>query len=305
MKAIYTFNENDFLEINELIKITSSIHTLYQKLANLEIENKDKTSEYKEFLSYLNIALEVEDRFYKKAKLTYLKCQSWINFLNNDKVPYDAPNNMECIVLGDSKNRIIRRILTRLHDSQYLEYTEEKNYLESLGIGNLQSFFKPQIIKQKLFENWSYEELYSYYLFFLDEILKEYDEFKNQIILSKYNTSFILQVIEKRMLEYHFQSLYPEILNEKLDNQDLFIYQQIKNLIGKEFFSPQIQKLLLLEDEYYKEESVLFISLCRQSIIRSILLLMDTENYLSSCEDFHKYKQTAEYRTLYPRSSIR
>lgn len=60
----YELDKKDYNQIENLIRIGSSIETLYKKMCNLEIEEKKDTDEYKKILDYLKIALEVESKQY-------------------------------------------------------------------------------------------------------------------------------------------------------------------------------------------------------------------------------------------------
>ena len=113
MERQYKLSQRDYKIITEIIKITSSIDTIYRKLYNLEINNKKDSNEYKELLGYLDISLEVEKKYYNK--INFNKCKLIINYLLEERMPCDPNSDLETIILQGNFNRVIRRIISILH----------------------------------------------------------------------------------------------------------------------------------------------------------------------------------------------
>ena len=107
----YTLNTNDFELINKLIKLTSSIDTLYKKMYELEINDKKQTEEYQKTLDSLSGYLDLEKRLYNNSNLDFSKCIAIVKFIINKKMPDEILNDVESIMQQDYNNRILRRML--------------------------------------------------------------------------------------------------------------------------------------------------------------------------------------------------
>lgn len=83
----------------ELLQVVSAIDTIYTKLCQLEIENKENTEEYKLYLDYLDIARNEEKKEYREISKSELK---------------KAVNTETSFVFGRPKERRYARINTLL-----------------------------------------------------------------------------------------------------------------------------------------------------------------------------------------------
>ncbi len=77
--------EKDKINLADLLKITQSIRVLYDRLYKLELSGKLQGKQVQTIIYYLKIALEVEDRVYKKLNLTYDKCIEIMKLLTAQK----------------------------------------------------------------------------------------------------------------------------------------------------------------------------------------------------------------------------
>lgn len=136
----YVMEKQDFEQIADLIKTTSSIETLYKRLFELEVEGKKDADVHRTTLDYLDIALEVENKLYSDCNLDSSKCIAWVNYLLKERFSencdievediikqyfdvefknapkYSFADGLESIMKQDYSNRVIRRILNILID---------------------------------------------------------------------------------------------------------------------------------------------------------------------------------------------
>lgn len=108
----YVLVEKDIMTIKELLKLSSSISTLYKRLCDLEINGKESTLEYQKVLNYLEVAVEVEDKKYEG--LSGRVAIAMFEYIAEDNISIDFLSDAESIMRQDYSNRSTRRVLNNL-----------------------------------------------------------------------------------------------------------------------------------------------------------------------------------------------
>lgn len=122
----------DIEKFEEIIKVSESILSLYNRLACIEMLEGIKSENYKKYLEYLYIALDVEAKLYYDFNLTNKDCNELYYSLNIENIQDDFN-----VVLNskNDKTLIENRIMSRLYrygntDSRILEICEFKYFNE-------------------------------------------------------------------------------------------------------------------------------------------------------------------------------
>lgn len=305
----YVFTNGDFIQIENLIKVTSSIDSIYRKLYDLEINGRKYTEEYNKLIEELKISIEIEKKQYKDCNLNYWKCVAWNYYFLNKKVPIDFTNNIENVMEQDYNYRIIRRILNTLENIMNLDFKSIKRALpldiekklKQLGIYNNDKFLS-KLVDSSSEVIYSLElDILNAYLNFLEEFKtkNEYEYLKKELINSKYNLSFIKKKIESDMISNNFEVSDTIYINSKfyadLVYLDFKSYNDLRNSYGEEKVINQIIKLLEIGDMDYSDSNKICTSVLRQCLIRAILLTMENDMISKINSKYCKYIQDNKY----------
>ena len=305
----YVFNNDDFIQIDNLIKVTSYIDKIYSKLYNLEINGKKDTVEYKKLLENLNLAIQLENKQYEEYNLNYWKCVAWHRHFLDKKAPIKFINDMESLMQHDYNYRVVRRILGTLEKKMTLDYENLKDtlpldmtiMLKQMGMYNNDRIFS-NIIDSSLDVINSLEiDILNAYLTFLEEFVrnKEYKYLKKDLISSKYNLSFINKKIESNLISDSFEVSDTLYINSKffadLLNLDFRTYNNLRNSNGEEKVMAQIMELLEIGDIDYNETNKVATSVLRQCLIRATLLNMGDDMVSKVNSKFCKYIADKKY----------
>lgn len=314
----YILNSSDFELINNLIKTTSSLDTLYKKMYELEINDKKQTEEYQKLLDYLNISLEVEDKLYSEANLSYSRCIAIVNFILNKKLPDKFLNDVESIMQQDYSNRVLRRILSVLVHKILEDYENIKEMLPNeiidlmhqIGMPNPDKVVSHAIYSsielQKAFE----KDTLNGFLVFLQEFIdgKDYRFYKNDLISAKYNTAFINKSIESEMVNNKFEIPETFYVNSRfvadITQTDLELYNLLKNLYGVKESTKQISEIIELGDMDYSNSKKAITSILRQCLMRANFLLMSDEAISDVNYEFHEFVEDKKYLDRHPHDRI-
>ena len=312
----YKITKKDFAELEELIKITTTIETLYNKLYELEINNKKTTKEYDKTLSYLIMVIELENKKYQESKLNSHKAIAWLSHLLEDRSPIHFENNMESIIKLEnkelSKRRIINNLISKIIDCKNEGFSDKIcniiNELEFFKINkhgsnpeNYDEFVNNHILK---------EETIGIYLHILKEQIQickkkeEYKTYQEQLIKIKYNMCFIHKKNETDMIENSFDL-------EKISYIDpitLYGYsiwdEKIKKSYARQIYSFNTYELVSLSDDDYNKEGTLITAILRQIYIKTALSLLEENEQYKIYKNFLKLIETNRYLSFCPNSQI-
>lgn len=314
----YILKSKDYEFINSLIKTTTSIESLYKKMYDLEVSGKKDTDDFSKILDYLNMAIEVEDKLYQEANLSYLQCIALADYLLEDRLPEGFLNDTESIMGQSYDNRVLRRILSILvhriisdHQSvREMLPNEVIDLMKQLGMPNPDKLVSQVIYSsielQKAFER----DIFNGYLAILQEFIASnvYKNFRNDLIRSKYNTSFINKQIENDMISSKFDIPDTFYVNSRfvadLTQTDLELYKMLKNLYGVKESTKQISEVIEIGDMDYSDSKKAITSILRQCLMRSAFLLMSDEVISDVNYEFHEFVEDKKYLDRHPHDRI-
>ena len=306
----YKLEKNDYEQIESIIKTTKSIETLYKRMCELEINGSKNTEEFKKNFDYLTIALDVEENIYKNANLTSEKIQAWIKYIFETKVPEEFYTDSESVVRQNYSNKTIRRILNILstkHQS-YFRISEQisndiflKNIMKLIGINNPNELFEKATQATIEMESAFNKDYSNSVLHIIKELLnkKEYDNYKGNLISTKYYLSFIDKTIEEGLLFTEFdipETLYfissNKALAHKLDADKFKIF---KKGYALEKTVLQISGMLQLSDLDYTNEKIAISSILRECFIRAGFMLLDDDTLGDLNYEFHEFLESEKF----------
>lgn len=305
----YKLTNEDYKWLERIIQTTISIETLYKKLFNLEITVQKDSEEYKKVMDYLSIAIDVEDKAYEDADLSYYKCIALADYIINDRISEKFLNDTESIMQQDYNNRVLRRILNNLVHRILSDYDSIREMLpnelvelvKQLGMPNPDELVSKAIYSdielQKAFE----KDTFNGFLTFLQEFIdkKEYNFFKEHLIRTKYNTAFINKNIEIDMRSNKFE--IPETFYENarfvadLIQIDLDLFYILKNSYGANESTKQISEIIEMSDLDYGDTTKATTSILRQCLMRASFLLMSDEVISDVNYEFHEFVENKKY----------
>lgn len=284
----YDNNEFDLNLLEALIKNSESIKVLYDKLYNLEINNQKNTDEYKKILKYLIIAKEVEVQIYDNAGLDYDKCSLMVNYIIDNITSKQFLSNEESLILQDYRGISLRRIINSLLYKMRVDYTDigDKicNSIGSLftkmGINDPESFINNSVSHTLKFQVDFENNLTSSYILYLEEILQDKvnQKYREEIIKSKYYTTFINAQLEDEMILYNFGAFDKlPLFNAKYSYEDKNVHYMLANSYASDDAIHHIGELLELSDKDYLDDKNKLNSLLRECMLRSTFRFISDE----------------------------
>lgn len=305
---IYKFTNDDIDKINELIKVTSSIDSIYNKLYDLEIKGKQESNEYKKLLEYLSIMKEVEDKLYDEANLTFERCVAWTNYITM-QLPQNFTEEYQSLINQDYDNRIFRRILAELKRNVVYNYKNIKKLMpkEMLEFGkkiskeNSENFLNNMIHVNAEIKKAIDKDILNAYLLFVQEFIDnpKYDGIKTLLIKSKYNTYFINKESENEIINNKFVIPSELYINSKfiadINQFDLKMLKILKDDNAIRIAIPEISQLIEMTDIEYNNQKKAITSILRQCLLRSSFLLMSDLAIEEVNFAFHKLIDDKKY----------
>ena len=314
----YKLMKQDYEWLQKLIQTSTSIETLYKKMFDLEISGKKDTDDYKKMLEYLSISIDVEDELYNNGNLSYSKCMALVEYILNDRVPDGFLNDIESIMTQDYNNRVLRRILNVLVNKIISDYdsiqrmlpSEITDLMEQLGMPNPEQVVSQAIYSsielQKAFE----KDTLNGFLAILQEFTckESYRTFREDLIRTKYNTSFINKNIETDMRSNSFEIPETFYTNSRfvadLTQTNLELYKLLKDVYGTKESTNQISKVIEMGDMDYSDPKKATSSILRQCLMRSAFLLMSDEVISDVNYEFHEFVEDEKYLNRHPNDRI-
>lgn len=256
---------------NRIIDISNAIIEIYEKLYNAAIDDDAKT--YKEYIEYLKISIEVEQKIYNEINLT-CNDDNYRHFMNTLYWEIKKRNYNE-----EKKINITGRIENYLIYDSYKDPslaedgTDEENLEDNIA--------KISLKIQNKYITTLFNELNK-------EISIENNEYiKNQLIYSKYITIYTNRYIEQQLLNNKKIKPYDNVIEILLnhDHEEEFI----KNIYSDyvlETFNITINNLLNITNNALKEK-FLFQKLCILNL-KSCLKLLEIIDIKNLYDNFHK-----------------
>lgn len=312
----YNLEKRDIYQMASLVKISTNIYNLYLKLCKLETSEKKDSEEYRKYLDYLSIYIDVENKIYEESELTLERILSWAKFLFNFKI--EGKFNLEDVMTKKELDintlviyRILNVLLTKLtkcnNDLFTLSDKEISNITLMLGITNENKYNKhSNILLNKFIEKDFFYLLLSYLQEYIDD--KKYKLFRQMLTMSKYNAIFLNKDIENFEIINNFDipnSLYIySRINSDLLKINFETYTQIISLFARNIADNEIYELLEIEDIDYNNISKSSTSILRQCMIKSAFMLMSSKTADEVNLVFREYIDNEEYIELDMKNSI-
>jgi len=306
----YKLEKKDFEEIAALINVTTAISNDYKALYNLEINGKKDNEEYKKVLDNLHMDIDFENKLYNEYyHLNYDKCNAWLEYLFENNMPEKIEKDMETMMKQDYSNRIIMRILNTLinkmtenyHDVKKIIPEEMIEILKQIGIPNPDRMLSQSAYSSIKIQNALEIDTINAYLSILEEYIKkeDYRNFRNQLINSKYNITFINKQIEKDMISNNFDISDTLYINSKmiadLYQLDSTIYDVLKDHYIIQIASKQISEVIEIGDMDYSDQNKAITSILRQCLMRASFLLMSDDTISDINYTFHEFIEGEKY----------
>lgn len=257
----------------QMYRLSSSIYSIHDKMANLENNGKAQSSEFNKLIEYLFICLELEDKLYDLNLSEMLEIMS--NLIDNNNVYYDKVDTM------DKKQVINTRILNNLF-SHAENITREDSNNKTENIRSMST--KIEIT------DYVHKEFMLYFLLIFNEFLlkSNSDSLKSELINVKYKLAFMDKNIERLMQSTNYCMDIPYFkgnffLSNKV-KKNLELYSYNRETYGQ-FVAKQELKNILDNNDSNKVSLIL-----KQCAIRAAMLLIDNDDKLADFNDFfHEY----------------
>lgn len=265
MKKV-NLDKSDIELVNRIVKVTTTISNIYQKLCTLEVYSQKNSNYYKKLLNNLKIATSIEDELYERLNLNYEKLKKIEEYFFNNLEEF-LLEDFEILINQDFDNHIflrIKNILFNKFSTDYKSLKEDElikqmkacNYENNIDIDEFITFgIIDKIIKKDVMDA---------YLVFLLEFIKKYDfnSYNNSALISnlinsKYNVIFLNKYIEADMIQNGFNITETTVASSKFIaetlNIDLNMYEIQRNDLGEAMCKIIFDKLLKLKNDYQKK----------------------------------------------------
>jgi len=304
---IYKIFKEDLEKIELLIKTTTFIDKLYNKLYELEINGKKETEEYTETIKCLNTNIGYENTIYND--LTYENCIAYFKYIYSSEITNTFLSDRESLLEQNYSNRIIRRILSTLnfkilsnpiHLQEILE-EKLKNYVSDLDDEDSNSIIEHSANVSIQIKNSLDKDLLNMYLSILEEFINNnnYQIFKNQLINSTYNLSFTNKEIEKNLVNNNFtipKEIYiSSTLITEINGLPQKVYEVLTDSYVLETIKEQMIAILEIGDMDYSNVMKATTSILRQCLMRAAISLLSENNLSSISSIFEEHTKSKSY----------
>lgn len=282
--------EEDFINtIDTIIKINKSIKDLYMKLAIIEQKKEKNSKEYSKIIKYLKTMTEVEDIYYQKINKGI---NTYYEYLFAHKYKLIDVDNID----EDVNERITNYIVYRSETATDEETKAFFNKYFANQINLLSTQIK--ISNQKLMkvEKYMYKLILNTYIYFIEQKIKQ----NPKLIKEKYRVFTIYKHMEKEFIKNNFD--YDTNLFY-IDDESISKYFNInKNeyreyfdfIISKEYID-QMQNLLEIKDEEYKNEFNEIKQISEECFLRTLFVLSSKDLITCLNETFHNIINDNEF----------
>ena len=305
---------DELKKMENLIKVTESINSLYQKMINLELKGQRDTKEYQTLLDYLTIALDTENRLYNELLIDYDKVFLLVDYLDSE----DEVINIDSIIEGYSNSKVPSRIMKSLlkevvASEKFANSLIPNKYKQLIRLLNLNE--AEELITKKILATIDLDMAFTrdisvVYLAMLEEFINnsDYEDYLDNLIKTKYDIIFINRDIEKEFIANGFRaSKTPDLSSElcaNISDIDYEVYDYLKNQIFSDIAIEQIEYLFSINDNDYKNENICEKALLRQCLLRAIFLILDDEIIDAINENVHNIIESDDYLEAFPEAKI-
>lgn len=276
--------------IDELIKVNQNIYSLYEKLYNLELENKIDSLEYLTILSYIKMVkeeLEV-DLYNKFISLDYEVKSNILDYLKKKESNLiDLKSNLRITnsILYNLKYSFSTHIVTDVFDKVSDEFNLNSDFKKSID----NSVYSCSEVHTTL-----ESDLNNLTLHFLeDEIQKSSD--KKTLLKTKYDFIFTKKEYEDELIGNNFKpSIYPKVFTcGQLYNLDLDF---IKNVVDRYLNILLLREFNDILGNNNSKKQLIY----KKAYIRSLFTLMSEEELENQNYIFNELLENEEYIKEYP-----
>lgn len=273
--------KEDYEQLLLLIKISERIFYSYIELAKLEILNKKESQKFKSELNNLNTLLKLEREIIRNINPT--KIYRIIEEVNKQIGCLDDTFDIIDIIIENKTNILpLERVSKQLKEyvitifSKANTETKEDEEIDT-ELEHLKKSMESSAELIKNLENDKWLILIS--LLNLKICNTEDQELKSKLIRSKYYLSFLIPSIELNLLNNNFKNqqdiFFSTDLTAAIYNISPTILTFQKEDLGTKTFIEQVNKLLNIKNEEYKEKQLEV--LIRESLIRMSFQFLNEE----------------------------
>ena len=304
----YEITKSDIELIKRLERISIAIESLYEKMFSLEMEGKRDSEEFDLQIENLKIALDVENRIYGEVSLDYAKCFAFCDYILNNLAIEDLDSDYESLMKQDYADRPLRRItnfLTHKIKSDY-SFAKDSLFQQPEYAQYMYDSKKEEKISTSIYRSTSINlaierDIINSFLVLLQETIdsERNEQYRERLIKTKYNMSFIYRFVEETMIYNKFE--IPELLNinsgviADLTNASPEVYEVLKRHHGVSVATPQIAEILDISDEEYEDPQKVTTSILRQCLLRSTFLIMDEDTLENIHDEYHNFIESKDY----------
>ena len=315
----YTLTSKDYEWLKNIMKNNESIDAIYKKLCELEINGQKDSDEYKKYIDYLKIALEVENNIYATGKINFYNGSALVNYIIGERMPDDFLNDRESIIAKDYNNRVIRRVLKNLIGIVASDYETVKKYMIPTQLVEFMKYIgmedADQSVSNALYSSVQMkdaldQDISNGFLTILRELTNssKYAEYKNELIASKYHIAFIEPNTETLLLNNSFElpdGFYPNTsFAATVTETPEELLEQIKNTQGIQEATHHMMGLIRMHDGDFEDRDKAFSSILRQSFMRSAFMLVSEDVLGEYNYHFHDFIESDTYLKDYPNDNV-
>lgn len=302
--------------LDELIKISQSIYSCYEKLINLELNNKKSSDEYRKILDYITLALETEKEKYQSLNLDVNKCLLYKEYLCSDEMheDYYYSNDFAITEQDEDYKIIIRRVIINILD--YITANDLSVFpsqvfslLENFGINNAEQILTNKYNTSVAIIQSFDKEIFFNFILMINKLFgkEKLLIYKENLLKVKYNTIFLNKDIESEMLIQNFnmnnQIFDSDIIKKYYNINDYYynnskenyILEVVKTYIDDILNTPNdeyINSNLSLGLKYIYLNSLLYLVDDYENILTLILYFRDMVDYPGFYENRQRYSKS-------------
>ena len=275
-------NQKQYMLLFELTEITESIKVIYDYLKDLETIGQKDSEEYKKYMDYLTICLEVENNKYNE-KMSTKDLEEIFMYLNKQK-DSDKKNTDKLLCYERIRNNIFMKLTKNLNSEVYHMDGE----IEELELS---------IEKMNEILNMAKANDYEYNILLLSlidkKIIDDETQFTEELIDFKYTACFCDREIENLVIENNF-SVKTKNYYMIDDGDELF--KSGREEFAKKIALKTMSKMLVKTEDDEKIDLKRLLQL--YNLCTSLMMLYDTPSFTELKTNFLEMEQKSIYSAL-------
>lgn len=310
----YKLQENDIELLEKILKTTRSIQTIHQKLYNLEINQQENSNEYQNYLNYLEITKEVEDKQYQDLNLTYEKSIAYLGYIIKQKGNCSYSTISQYLIEGYQEFDPCYRVISKLNERRRnleigMPLTIPKDFT-----GNFNLLFLDYLQKEKIEDNHIKNQLLrsiendldEAYFHFLMEYLNhgEYSFLRKNLLKAKFDYIFVKDDLEKITTSSNHSFVETISIVAYLNQMNEEELANLKNIKAFSLAMCELTNLLNLGDCDYQNNNILLSSVLRQCRLKAAFLFLDDLNLEEVYQNFHQVIEDPMFIKCHPKDKI-